>query len=263
MCFTIFPIRKRLDVVANKSCRIYQDQLEVTERHLDILIEGANDALQLLASLADSFRAVESQTSSFQAQCDDLLTEEKRLRKLADEVGTDLHYYAYLDGVTRRLNAPGASRLVDHQNFGEILTNLDACIGFMMKHVSFAIFSLIWFQIILTINSQRIEMPNLIWPGINPCLQKLFISLRLDSQTTLSISPRRSQNKSHRPNQTQLGMPSHTVGLSKWCSRPMVSLQMSSGLSKAVMISQEIRNQGKALTTTPKPPSTYSHHILK
>ncbi|EMR69779.1 putative sec34-like family protein [Eutypa lata UCREL1] len=116
---------------------IYQDQLEVTERHLDILIEGANDALQLLASLADSFRAVESQTSSFQAQCDDLLTEEKRLRKLADEVGTDLHYYAYLDGVTRRLNAPGASRLVDHQNFGEILTNLDACIGFMMKHPTY------------------------------------------------------------------------------------------------------------------------------
>ncbi|KAK7757339.1 Golgi transport complex subunit 3 [Diatrype stigma] len=116
---------------------LYQDQLEITERHLDVLIEGADNALQLLASLADSFRAVESQTTSFQAQCDDLLTEEKRLRKLADEVGTDLHYYAYLDGVTRRLNAPGASRLVDHQNFAEILTNLDACIAFMVKHPTY------------------------------------------------------------------------------------------------------------------------------
>ena len=120
--------------------RIYQEQLEITGRHLDTLIEGANDALDLLSSLADSFRAVESQTTSFQAQCDDLLTEEKRLQKLADEVGTDLHYYAYLDGVTRRLNAPGASRLVDHQNFGEILTNLDACIGFMLEHVSFVLY---------------------------------------------------------------------------------------------------------------------------
>lgn len=127
-------------LLANMTYRLYQDQLEITERHLDTLIEGANNALQLLASLADSFRAVESQTTSFQAQCDDLLTEEKRLRKLADEVGTDLHYYAYLDGVTRRLNAPGASRLVDHQNFGEILTNLDACIAFMVKHVSPVIF---------------------------------------------------------------------------------------------------------------------------
>ncbi|RYP92939.1 hypothetical protein DL770_000989 [Monosporascus sp. CRB-9-2] len=116
---------------------LYQEQLEMTERHLDSLVEGANGALQLLSSLADSFRAVDAQTTSFQAQCDDLLTEEKRLRKLADEVGTDLHYYAYLEGVTRRLNAPGASRLVDHQNFGEILTNLDACIGFMLKHPTY------------------------------------------------------------------------------------------------------------------------------
>ncbi|KAI0836041.1 Sec34-like family protein [Hypoxylon sp. FL0890] len=113
---------------------LYQDQLEMTERHLDTLISDANGALDLLTSLADSFRAVESQTSSFQAQCDDLLSEERRLQKLADEVGTDLHYYAYLDGVTRRLNAPGASRLVNHENFGEILTNLDACIAFMAKH---------------------------------------------------------------------------------------------------------------------------------
>ncbi|KAI1099009.1 Sec34-like family protein [Jackrogersella minutella] len=113
---------------------LYRDQLGMTERHLDTLISNTNDALDLLTSLTDSFRAVESQTSSFQAQCDDLLVEEKRLQKLADEVGTDLHYYAYLDGVTRRLNAPGAGRLVNHENFGEILTNLDACIAFMIQH---------------------------------------------------------------------------------------------------------------------------------
>ncbi|KAI2616716.1 Sec34-like family protein [Hypoxylon sp. NC1633] len=113
---------------------LYRDQLELTERHLDALINDAKGALDLLTSLANSFRAVESQTSTFQAQCDDLLSEERRLQKLADEVGTDLHYYAYLDGVTRRLNAPGASRLVNHESFGEILTNLDACIAFMVEH---------------------------------------------------------------------------------------------------------------------------------
>ncbi|KAL7619808.1 Golgi transport complex subunit 3 [Parahypoxylon ruwenzoriense] len=113
---------------------VYRDQLEMTERHLDALIGDANSALDLLTSLADSFRAVESQTSSFQAQCDDLLSEERRLQKLADEVGTDLHYYTYLDGVTRRLNAAGASRLVNHESFGEILTTLDACIAFMVDH---------------------------------------------------------------------------------------------------------------------------------
>ncbi|KAI1347268.1 Sec34-like family protein [Xylaria sp. FL0043] len=116
---------------------LYRDQLDMTVRHLDGLVADANRALGLLTSLADNFRAVEAQTSSFQAQCDDLLSEERRLQKLADEVGTDLHYYAYLDGVTRRLNAPGASRLVDHENFGEILTNLDACIEFMVQHPNY------------------------------------------------------------------------------------------------------------------------------
>ncbi|KAI1293168.1 Sec34-like family protein [Xylaria venustula] len=113
---------------------LYRDQLDMTERHLDALVADANGALHLLTSLADNFRAVEAQTSSFQAQCDDLLSEQRRLQQLADDVGTDLHYYAYLDGVTRRLNAPGASRLVDHENFGEILTNLDTCIEFMIQH---------------------------------------------------------------------------------------------------------------------------------
>ncbi|KAI1189448.1 Sec34-like family protein [Nemania serpens] len=113
---------------------LYRDQLHMTERHLDRLVVDANGALHLLTSLADNFRAVEAQTSSFQAQCDHLLSEERRLQKLADEVGTDLHYYAYLDGVTRRLNAPGASRLVNHDDFGDILSNLDDCIEFMTKH---------------------------------------------------------------------------------------------------------------------------------
>jgi len=110
----------------------------MTERHLGSLVEDTNGALDLLASLAESFRIVEDQTTSFQAQCDDLLSEQKRLQTLADEVGTDLHYYAYLDNVTRRLNAPGASRLVDDEAFTEILANLDSCVAFMAKHVSCA-----------------------------------------------------------------------------------------------------------------------------
>lgn len=115
---------------------VYGEQLAMTERHLETLIEDTNSALQLLASLSESFRGVEEQTTTFQSQCEDLLSEQRRLEKLADEVGTDLHYYAYIDQVTRRLNAPGAGRLVEDESFGEIMVNLDACIAFMEKNVS-------------------------------------------------------------------------------------------------------------------------------
>lgn len=116
---------------------LYGEQLAVTERHLETLIEDTNNALQLLASLSESFRGVEEQTTSFQAQCEDLLSEQSRLQKLADDVGTDLHYYAYIDSVSRRLNAPGAGRLVEDESFGEILQDLDACIAFMEKNPSY------------------------------------------------------------------------------------------------------------------------------
>lgn len=114
---------------------LYHGQLEMTERHLGALVEDANKALGILESLCKSFQTVEEQTTSFRSQCDDLLTEQKRLEVLAEEVGTDLHYYAYLDNVSRRLNAPGAGRLVDDEAFGEVLANLDSCIEFMTKNV--------------------------------------------------------------------------------------------------------------------------------
>ncbi|KAI8258094.1 Conserved oligomeric Golgi complex subunit 3 [Colletotrichum sp. SAR11_239] len=116
---------------------LYKDQLTLTERHLDALIDDTNAALKLLTTLSDSFQSVEAQTSSFQSQCEELLSEQQRLEKLADEVGTDIHFYLYLDNVTRRLNAPGAGRLVDDDSFGEVLRNLDSCINFMSKHTTY------------------------------------------------------------------------------------------------------------------------------
>jgi hypothetical protein len=115
---------------------LYHDELAMTERHLGTLIADADKALRVLESLCQSFRAVDEQTSSFQAQCDGLLTEKKRLETLAEAVGTDLQYYTYLDSASRRLNAPGAGRLVEGGSFAEILSTLDSCIEFMTTNVS-------------------------------------------------------------------------------------------------------------------------------
>lgn len=111
--------------------------MRLTERHLDTLIEDTTSALSLLADLSDSFDTVEKETTAFQSQCELLLEDQKRLKKLAKEVESDLKYYSYLEPITRRLNAPGASRLVRDEGFVEMLTNLNNCIWFMSKHVSF------------------------------------------------------------------------------------------------------------------------------
>ncbi len=116
-------------------CRLYRNQLALTERHLDNLLDETTSALDLLASLSDAFKTVEAQTTAFQAQCEDLLKEQKHVKELVDEVGTDLQYYSYLEPITRRLNAPGASRVIGDESFVEILVNLDACIEYMISHV--------------------------------------------------------------------------------------------------------------------------------
>ncbi|TWU78187.1 hypothetical protein ED733_007758 [Metarhizium rileyi] len=128
---------RQLLVESQQEYLLYHDQLSLTERHLDSLIGDANVTLTLLTSLSDSFQSVDAQTTTFQAHCEDLLKEQNRLEVLANEVGTDLNYYIYLDTATRRLNAPGASRLVDDDEFGQMIDNIDSCIDFMNSHESY------------------------------------------------------------------------------------------------------------------------------
>jgi hypothetical protein len=107
----------------------------LSERHLDSLLEDTTGALDLLAKLSESFKTVASETTAFQAQCEDLLAEQKLLRTLANEIGLELQYYAYLEPLTRRLNAPGANRLIKSDDILDMLINLNTCIDFMDKHV--------------------------------------------------------------------------------------------------------------------------------
>lgn len=55
---------------------------------------------------------------------------------MADDMKENLQYYAYLEPMTRRLNAPGAGNLVRSHDFPEMLSNLDSCLDYMDGHVS-------------------------------------------------------------------------------------------------------------------------------
>lgn len=102
------------------------------------MLDSTNSSLDLLSSLGASFRAVETQTAAFRAQCEDLLAEQTRLSKLADGIAENARYYAYLEPITRRLNAPGAGTLVRSKEFSEMLSSLDHCLEYMQAHVSYS-----------------------------------------------------------------------------------------------------------------------------
>lgn len=115
---------------------LYQDQLHLMRSHLDNVISDTSSTLDILSSLSESFKAVETQTTAFRTQCEGLVDDQKRITMLADEMEHNLRYYLYLEPITKRLNAPGAGNIVRGNEFTEMLSNLDNCLEYMEGHAN-------------------------------------------------------------------------------------------------------------------------------
>ncbi|KAK4692491.1 conserved oligomeric Golgi complex subunit 3, partial [Lecanoromycetidae sp. Uapishka_2] len=89
---------------------LYQKQLELSQSHLNSLLSDTSSTLDLLASLTESFKEVEAQTTNFQKQCEGLLEEQKRITDLADSLDHNLKYYNYLEPPNHREAATYGSR---------------------------------------------------------------------------------------------------------------------------------------------------------
>lgn len=118
-------------------CRLreYKNLLELSQSHLDSLLDDTSSTLDLLSSLSNSFKMVQSQTTAFRNQCEGILQEQSRMTELADNLGKRLKYYDFLEPVTRRLNAPGAGNFVRSEKFSDMLSRLDSCLEYMASHV--------------------------------------------------------------------------------------------------------------------------------
>ena len=120
--------------------------MELSQSHLDTLLSDTSSTLDLLASLTNSFKEVEAQTTVFQRQCVGLQEEQTRLTRLADSLDDNLKYYNYLEPVTRRLNAPGAGNFVRGKEFSEMLARLDQCLDYMAAHVRMVLWVNDWYE---------------------------------------------------------------------------------------------------------------------
>ncbi len=112
----------------------YLEQLELSNKHLQNLLVSTQDTLDLLSTLSDSFQSVETRTDAFRQQCESLMSEQRRVERLAEAIEENAKYYTYLEPMTRRLNAPGAAALVRGGDFPAMLSNLDNCIAYMEAH---------------------------------------------------------------------------------------------------------------------------------
>ncbi|GAM89306.1 hypothetical protein ANO11243_073430 [Dothideomycetidae sp. 11243] len=119
---------------SHEDYELYHEQLELSQNHLDALLASTASSLKILSSLSESFSVVEEQTNAFYQQCQNIVAEQRRLSNLADDVKENMQYYSYLEPITRRLNAPGATNVVTRKEFPEMLSNLDSCLDYMQGH---------------------------------------------------------------------------------------------------------------------------------
>ena len=128
-----------LTAIADDSVSDYLHELNATDLYLTRISQDTTTTLDLLGTLSKSFNTVSSRTTAFQKQCEDLLVEQKRLEKLADNIGENLQYYSFLEPITRKLNAPGAGNFVRGKEYSDMLARLDECLEYMDSHVCLAI----------------------------------------------------------------------------------------------------------------------------
>ncbi|KAJ4365819.1 Golgi transport complex subunit 3 [Neocucurbitaria cava] len=119
---------------SHEEYRLYQNQLQMTRNRLDNIVSETTSTLDILSSLSESFKVVETQTNAFRTQCEGLIDDQKRITKLADDMEQNLRYYLYLEPTTKRLNAPGAGKIVRGKEFTDMLANLDSCLEYMQAH---------------------------------------------------------------------------------------------------------------------------------
>ncbi|KAF2738026.1 Sec34-domain-containing protein [Polyplosphaeria fusca] len=127
-------VNEELLEASHEEYTLYQDRLHQTRSHLDNIISDTSSTLDILSSLSDSFIAVDTQTNTFQTQCEGLIEDQRRITKLADDMEQNLRYYLYLEPITKRLNAPGAGSIVRGKEFTDMLSNLDSCLEYMQAH---------------------------------------------------------------------------------------------------------------------------------
>ena len=98
------------------------------------MLQETDAGLAVLSSLETSFAVVRMHTSSFQGQCEDLIAEDHRLQALQKNLAEGLWPFNQLEGIVRKLHKPGVD-FVRTEACVEMLSTLDRCISFCIKHV--------------------------------------------------------------------------------------------------------------------------------
>lgn len=92
--------------------------------------------LKFVSKLDTGFSNVQKETNSIQETCNALLSEQKSLSTLSEEIDKNLKIFNNLEVITQQLNTPGAD-FVTRPSFSQLLDHLDEGLLYVEKHKNF------------------------------------------------------------------------------------------------------------------------------
>lgn len=113
--------------------RIYLKQLEQHREDCNGLLDQVSSTLDKLTKLQDQYGFVSNKTNSLHEACEQMLIDQNKLSKLADDLEMKVSYFLEYEKIQSQLSSPTIS--VHGELFHDILNRLDKCIEFMQAHV--------------------------------------------------------------------------------------------------------------------------------
>lgn len=108
-------------------------QLEQHREDCNSLLNQVADTLDKLSKLKGQYGFVSNKTNSLHEACEQMLIDQNKLAKLADDLETVISYFLEYEKIQSQLSSPTIS--VHGELFHDILDRLDKCTDFMISHV--------------------------------------------------------------------------------------------------------------------------------
>ena len=112
---------------------MYLKQLEQHREDCNSLLNQVTDTLDKLSKLKGQYGFVSNKTNSLHEACEQMLIDQNKLAKLADDLEMVISYFLEYEKIQSQLSSPTIS--VHGELFHDILDRLDKCTDFMISHV--------------------------------------------------------------------------------------------------------------------------------
>nr|CAG4641520.1 EOG090X02EM [Eurycercus lamellatus] len=150
--------------------RIYLTQLEKHQQDCDELLSQVTGTLDKLSKLHSQYGFVSNKTTSLHEACEQMLIDQNKLAKLADDLEDNISYFLEFEKIQSQLSSPTLS--VHGELFRDILDRLDKCIDYMQTHPQYKEASTYLTKYRVCLNSALSLVRSWVLQALEQCVQQ-------------------------------------------------------------------------------------------